>query len=256
MLLAIDVGIKHLAYCVTDLSGIIHHWSIVNLVEEQKTEPCITCGKPSKAISPSGYVCGRHIGKQAKWIHGKNSKTSPTIPQLQTFLKENGLDPKGKKDVLLDRAKTIATIWLPKQKNATTFASHTCGLHDAIRAWITRDWNVLSNVSKVYIEHQPVLKNPVMKTVQLVVFCSLRERLLASHPVECYFVHAGKKVKGMESGDAGYTDRKKGGEERVSMYLQTFSESHSQYNWFLWWRTQLKKDDLSDAYCMIMDVKM
>ena len=36
MLLAIDVGIKHLAYCVTDLSGIIHHWSIVNLVEEQK----------------------------------------------------------------------------------------------------------------------------------------------------------------------------------------------------------------------------
>jgi len=256
MLLAIDVGIKHLAYCVTDLSGVIHHWSIVNLVDEKKIEPCVTCGKPSKASSPLGFICGRHIDKQAKWINGKDSKTNPTIPQLQVFLKEHHLDSKGKKEVLIERAKTIATCWLPKQKNATTFASHTVGLHDAIRTWITRDWVYLSGVSKVYIEHQPVLKNPVMKTVQLIVFCSLRERLLAVHPVECFFVHAGKKVKGIETGDAGYNDRKKGGEERITAYLTTCTESQSQQQWFLWWKAQVKRDDLSDAYCMILDAKI
>jgi hypothetical protein len=88
---------------------------------------------------------------------------------------------------------------LVKQKSTASFADNTTNLHDAIRGWITRDWAHLAAVKDVYIEHQPVLKNPVMKTVQLLIFASLRERFLAAHrQVAFHFVHAGKKVKGAE----------------------------------------------------------
>lgn len=252
-MLSLDIGIKHLAYCVTDVSGTIQHWSIVNLTEEPSIPPCMTCEKPSKAKTPAGIVCGRHIPVNAVWIVDKATKSSPTISQLKTFLVDHEMDTRGKKEELLTRAMTVATTWLPKPKNAMTFADNTTRLHDAIRTWITRDWARLEQVTRVYIEHQPVLKNPVMKTVQLLIFASLRERFIQSgKPTLFYFVHAGKKVKAV-TGDAGYADRKKGGEQRVATHLMTFPEHSTQRIWLSWWQTQPKRDDLADALCMIMD---
>ena len=253
-MLALDIGIKHLAYCVATAEGIIQHWSIVNLTDEPAIPPCVTCGSPAKATSPNGKVCGRHVSKNAQWIVDKATKTSPTVAQLQTFLTAHDLNPKGKKEELMDRADTIATRWLPKVKSVMTWADNTTRLHDAIRTWITRDWNYLKEVQRVYIEHQPVLKNPVMKTVQLLIFASLRERYLGNGcSTTFHFVHAGKKVKGAESGDAGYKDRKKGGEERVRNHLTTFSADSSSQKWLSWWEEKPKKDDLADALCMILD---
>lgn len=252
-MLAIDIGIKHLAYCVINEKSVITHWSVVNLIQEEPVPLCVTCQKKAKVSSPQGYLCGRHLSKQALWIHDK--KTCPTIPQLQAFLTTHNLDPKGKKDVLLERAKTIATMYVPKPKNAMSWADNTTRLHDAIRQWITNDWKHMEQVKHVYIEHQPVLKNPVMKTVQLLLFSSMRERYL-SLGVECafHFVHAGKKVKGTEVGDAGYKDRKKKGEERVKMYLESCRDPVSQ-QWLVWWLQQPKRDDLADSLCMILDHK-
>ena len=252
MLLAMDIGIKNLAYCLSDEKGVVQHWSIVNLTQEEEVPSCMTCQKPAKARTPQGPVCGRHVPKQALWVHDK--KTSPTVAQLQAFLELHHLDHKGKKDVLLERANTIATSWLPKVKNVMTWANNTIRLHDAIRDWITRDWARLVHVRHVYIEHQPVLKNPVMKTVQLLIFASLRERYL-SHALSCeiHFVHAGKKVQGETVGDAGYKDRKKKGEARVRTYLETFPPGSTSQQWLQWWSAQPKRDDLADALCMIMD---
>lgn len=253
-MLALDIGIKHLAYCVADTNGTIQHWSIVNLTEETPIPPCITCSKPSKLKTPHGTVCGRHIPTDALWIVDKASKSSPTIPQLKTFLTDHQLSTQGKKDELVTRALTIATAWLPKPKNAMSFADNTSRLHDAIRNWITNDWSKLENVERVYIEHQPVLKNPVMKTVQLLIFASLRERYLVNgKPTAFYFVHAGKKVKGVAKGDEGYADRKKGGEKRTETHLLTFPEETTQRQWLTWWQHQPKQDDLADALCMILD---
>jgi hypothetical protein len=114
----------------------------------------------------------------------------------------------------------------------------------------------LKDVRQVYIEHQPVLKNPVMKTVQILIFATLRERLLSlggAQPVEFYFIHAGKKVKGAEVGDAGYKDRKAGGEARVRAYLNRFPMGTEQHRWYQWWLGQGKKDDLADTLCMLLD---
>ena len=345
-MLALDIGIKHLAYCTAEMgpdpndpsdpqkkSPHIKHWALVNLTDLNNTEvkpTCVTCGKPAKAKAPSGLVCGRHIIKDTLIYDeatGEPIKKAPTIGQLQAFLKAKGLDPKrDKRPALMERVEAIATMPLVKKKSVMSFADNTTNLHDAIRAWITRDWAYLSDIKDVYIEHQPVLKNPVMKTVQLLIFASLRERYLAQQETQdshgaaiaaiavtaaisrhavtaatavtenpshravtaataatentsrraatavtaatenpsrraatavtaatIHFVHAGKKVKGAEVGDAGYKDRKAGGEERCKSYLSKFTFGSDQHKWLQWWLTQSKKDDLADTLCMVLD---
>ena len=261
-MLALDIGIKHLAYCVSNQEAkpLIQHWSLVNLTDLNDTAKpaCVTCGKPAKAKAPAGLVCGRHIPKDAPQIFDETTgapiKKAPSIAQLQAFLRARGLDTKGQRPILMTRAEAVATMPLVKVKTATSFADNTTNLHDAIRGWITRDWAKLAGVKHVYIEHQPVLKNPVMKTVQLLIFASLRERFLQNgQTVQFHFVHAGKKVKGAEVGDAGYKDRKAGAEARVKDYLAKFPMESDQQTWLRWWLTQPKKDDLADTLCMILD---
>jgi hypothetical protein len=242
----------------------IKHWSLVNLtnLDNQAKPVCSVCGKPPKANAPAplGLVCGRHIPKESPQIYdeatGKPITKPPTIGQLKSFLQARGLDTKGQRPALLERAETVATMPLVKKKSVASFADNTSRLHDAIRDWIRRDWDYLKGVTQVYIEHQPVLKNPVMKTVQILIFATLRERLLSlggSQKVEFHFIHAGKKVKGAEVGDAGYKDRKAGGEARVHAYLKRFAMGTEQSRWYQWWLTQPKKDDLADTLCMLLD---
>lgn len=268
-MLALDIGIKHLAYCCsevkTDSSDSstkvphIKHWALVNLQDLNDTpkSTCYLCAKPPKARAPEGLVCGRHLKKDCQIFDeatGLPIKKQPTISQLQAFLKAKGLDSKGQRTALLARTESIAVMPLVKVKSTASFADNTSNLHDAIRGWITRDWTHLSGIKDVYIEHQPVLKNPVMKTVQLLIFASLRERYLTSgQDVKFHFVHAGKKVKGAEVGDAGYKDRKAGGEERCKLYLGKFPFGSEQHKWLVWWQGQGKKDDLADTLCMCLD---
>lgn len=261
-MLALDIGIKNLAYCVADpiqdSSGLtIRAWSLVNLtnLENISSPSCYQCSKPAKAKGPGGLVCKKHIPKGSQIFDdatGKPITKQPTVQQLQSFLRAKGLETKGQRTALMTKIETIATMPLVKKKSVMSFADNTMNLHDAIRGWIERDWLHLSGVKHVYIEHQPVLKNPVMKTVQILIFASLRDRYLAEGcSVDFHFVHAGKKVKA-EVGDAGYKDRKAGGEARVKDYLEK-SALLKDAEWLAWWRTQPKKDDLADTLCMLLD---
>ena len=267
-MLALDIGIKHLAYCVgtseaTSTSEVtqkvqIKHWALVNLTNLSDTaKPVCACGKPAKAKATTGLVCGKHIPKGSQIFDeatGKPITKQPTIAQLQSFLRAKSLDIKGQRTALMARVEAVATMPLLKTKSVMSFADNTCNLHDAIRGWIERDWEHLQEVKDVYIEHQPVLKNPVMKTVQLLIFATLRDRFLAAGSnVAFHFVHAGKKVKGAAVGDAGYKGRKAGGEARVKEYLGKFPLVSVQQDWLRWWLTQAKKDDLADTLCMLLD---
>jgi len=263
-MLALDIGIKHLAFCVADLDAakkvIINHWSIVNLTNLSDTPKpvCYICQKSAKAKAPKGIVCGRHIPKDKPQIFdeetGKPIKKMPTIAQMIAFCTARGLDTKGKRPELLTRIEANATLPLARQQKASSFAENTCGLHDSIREWIKRDWAHISEVTHIYIEHQPVYKNPVMKTVQILIFATLRDIFLAANKNPAFhFVHAGKKVKGTATGDEGYKDRKLGSEERVRKYLEPFAATSTNGQWYRWWQIQTKKDDASDTLCMILD---
>jgi hypothetical protein len=267
-MLALDIGIKNLAYCigdqVADISGntiAIKHWSLVNLTDLNDTPKATCemsgCAKPAKAMSPRGLVCGRHIIKDNQIFDeatGQPIKKAATNGQMVAFLRAKGLDHKGNRTELFEKVRNIVTLPLVKKKSVASFADNTCNLHDAIRGWISRDWNHIKDVKHVYIEHQPVLKNPVMKTVQLLIFATLRERFLAAgNTVAFHFVHAGKKVKGAEVGDAGYKDRKAGGEARARAFLGKSAIGSAHNQWLTWWLGQGKKDDLADTLCMLLD---
>jgi hypothetical protein len=100
-------------------------------------------------------------------------------------------------------------------------------------------------LGEVRLENQPVLKNPVMKTVQMLLYATLRDAYLnAGHPMIPFkLVHAGMKVKGKATGTEGYADRKKGSEERAEAALlkQTLFKGNK------------KRSDLADAFCMCLD---
>ena len=251
-MLCLDIGVKHLGVCIGSNTE-LRYWKLVNLIQTEHQE-CVTCNKPAKWIRPDGNsVCGVHLQKPVIRITKQDGTPSdkPTVAELHAFLKTHHLETTGKRDALLQRACTIATVPIPKQKSVASFASNTVQLHDAIRAWVQRDWIHLSQVTDVYIEHQPVYKNPVMKTVQMIVFVSLRERYLQEgmNP-SFHFVHAGKKIKGEPVGDEGYKDRKKAGIERTRAYLT----EHNQHDWISYLDSLSKKDDVCDALCMWLDV--
>jgi len=248
-----DIGVKHLGVCIGTKE--IQHLSVVNLIQLDSTPSVFTsCCKKAKFIHPEkGMVCGVHVSKTAIRICKKDGSVSdkPTVSELQDFLRANGMNAVGKRDVLFQRACTKATVAIPKAKAVASFASNTVQLHDAVRAWIERDWNVLKNITDVYIEHQPVYKNPVMKTVQIIVFTTLRDRYLSDGvSPNFHFVHAGKKIKGETVGDEGYADRKKGGILRAKTYLELV---HGE-KWLTYLDSLSKKDDVCDALCMWLDV--
>jgi hypothetical protein len=110
---------------------------------------------------------------------------------------------------------------------------------------------LFQKATHIFLENQPAFKNPTMKTVQILVFATLRERLLPFKPW-AGFVHAGKKVQGKEVGDKGYTSRKKGSEDRTNEFLKTKAVVNKE-TWINLLAGNHKKSDMCDALCMCLD---
>ena len=60
-------------------------------------------------------------------------------------------------------------------------------------------------------------------------------------------------MKGAATGDEGYRDRKLRSEDRVKKFLELSGQISTNTEWYRWWQSQTKKDDLSDTLCMILD---
>jgi hypothetical protein len=87
-----------------------------------------------------------------------------------------------------------------------------------------------------------------MKSVQILLFATLRD-LLQPAPPPLKLVHAGKKVVGKATGDAGYKSRKDASEDAVEGQLggETVVDAAQ---WLTYFRAQAKKSDLADAFLM------
>ena len=90
-----------------------------------------------------------------------------------------------------------------------------------------------------------------MKTVQILLFATLRD-ILQPGPPPLRLVHAGKKIQGLESGDAGYKSRKDASEAKVAQVLKKGSVSEAE-TWLGVFNAHAKKSDLADAFCMCWD---
>jgi hypothetical protein len=263
--LAFDIGIRNLAWCVmkkqTDSSGVqILGWDNYDLLAGQSAQTasetaanCLNCSSKASYETRGGVYCVRHcpLDRPAfRDLSGNLLKRLPSAAGLREILVAKGVQkvPKSKGD-LLKKLSDLYSLPILKQKKKKAISTELTVLHDGIRTFVLKNKELFGSCKTILLENQPVLKNPTMKSVQILLFATLRDIL--QPPPELKLVHAKMKVAGIV-GDEGYKGRKDGGEKRVNDFLQTGKVLRSQV-----WRNHLasytKKNDLTDAFCMCVD---
>ncbi len=260
-----DIGIHNLAFCmlqkVSDTQLTIIEWDNVSLLTDssnvdKKTEQtkasCTYCKAKPKYNAANKPVCGKHTPPHLPPLKDKDDtpyKKLPAIGVLKEVLltKHNEKVPQKKEDVHNAIAKhySIPLEVVKKQKASTVSMEN---IHDGIRTLINKHKDAWSKCTLICLENQPTFKNPHMKSVQMLLFATLRD-LLQPNPPCIQLVHAGKKVKGVEKGDVGYAARKKGSEERAEDFLKTLESNI----WSTFYHSAKKRNDLADALCMSID---
>jgi hypothetical protein len=181
------------------------------------------------------------------------AKKLPVVAILRQLVKDHHCDNVGptKEKCLESLAKKFAfPAKQPKQTNASKVSLET--IHDALRAFVAERAPLLDGCTHVLLENQPVFKNPHMKSVQILLFATLREWFLQhqQHP-SYHFIHAKKKVGDAPKGDEGYAERKSKSEDRLkTLFDQGRVQGVTQYGA---WQKAKKKSDMADALCMCVD---
>lgn len=294
--LSFDVGIKNLAWCLTeasdmgvrqDFSGVcwrILDWGVWDLridIKDEIYHPEFCC-----AITSSGKVCGRIpmfsdlsgnecLGGYCK-THARHSNATHTCEDIKkltksgiTLLRETattlGIDIRGlRRQELIHSIDDIyrqrCLFKIPTLKNTKKMSLDE--IHDRI---IQRVTDIHYTADLILIENQPVKMNATMKTIQIILWTSLREKMIRNGILQpkVKFVNASKKLyirpttefpwkfdvlksTAEEARSRDYAQRKKESIERVSVILkETCQDTH--LNWFL---KNPKKDDLAD--CLLM----
>ena len=245
-----DIGIKNLSYCIFNSeSKKILGWKNYSLLEDSDVKDvklkysCCICGKNGLYTFNEKDYCTKHTLKPIfKDLSGNVLKKMPTVSMLKEITKQNG-----KKEELIDYVRKNYALPIEKKK-AIKKAYNIEGLHDSIRKFVLDHKTELQLASVIGLENQPVLKNPTMKTVQMFLFSCLKNILEPSPKIK--LIHAGKKVTGTVSGDAGYQDRKKGSVERAKEFLKKHTQEQKYHELF---HTSIKVSDLADSICMCLD---
>ena len=264
--LAFDIGIRNLAWCVmekqTDSSGVtILGWDNYDLLAGQSAATasasaatCAGCSSKASYETRSNVYCVRHcpLDRPAfRDLSGTLLKKLPAAKQLREILVAKGVKKVGKsKGDLLKQIGEFYAIPILKQKKKKAVDTELTVLHDGIRRFVAQNQSLFSKCKTILLENQPVLKNPTMKSVQILLFATLRD-LLQPNPPILKLVHAKMKVAGTK-GDEGYAERKAGSEARIAKLFESGKLAKVQH-----WRTHLasysKKNDLTDAACMTLD---
>lgn len=264
--ISFDVGIKNLAFCVLknlpnekyELLG----WDNVNLLNDSSTaQPikniCYSC--KSKATHQSGEVssCVRHSVRPILIdLSGNKLLKIPSTKELYSILlaKEATAKKSAKKETLVEALKKYYAFPLEVVKPLKVANFDLSYFHDSIRSLVLKHKETWITLDEICIENQPAFKNPQMKSVQMLLFATLRDilRTETQGPPPIRLVHASQKVKGKTTGDDGYKERKKGSEDRVTAAI-TAKKIVDTHNLIGKFQGAAKKNDLADAFCMCLD---
>lgn len=264
-IVSFDIGIRNLAWCCigrnTDISGSamsIYGWQNVNLLESSQPVEKQTCRRcKAKAIyaSPQGLSCGRHIPAEFPVLSDLSGVAYKKIPAQKTlktlFLTKGQTLPKTREATLTKLAEWYS-VPVEKKKVKKAVDTELSVLHDAIREMVEKNKVLFSSATAIHLENQPVLKNPTMKTVQILLYATLRD-ILQPNPPLVRLVHAGVKVKGKQTGDKGYKERKQGSEEKTASLLSQQGKFKEAQKWQDHLKKHSKQNDLTDAFCMCVD---
>jgi hypothetical protein len=290
--LAFDIGIRNLAWCLLrrgtgEQAGELEilGWQNYDLLSGQGHETakagkvkCCRCSVGAAFWNTLDGIeaptCLRHcpvarppLKEVATAVVGAEGATAATaatpykrLPKLQV-LKEllaatagpssPPLKKSASKTAVLEALAARHSLPLEKVKVKKAVEHDIALLHDAIRTFLLSRHESFREATQILLENQPVLKNPTMKTVQILLFATLRD-VLQPAPPPLKLVHAGKKVKGKATGDAGYKSRKDASEEAVIAILKE-GKIRDAARWLTHFEAQAKRSDLADAFCMCCD---
>lgn len=279
--LAFDIGIKNLAWCCGDLSGsvTVRGWANENLIsggtaeEDAAANCCEVCKKRAAYQKDSSKFCVRHCPPSAPALRdmsGNLLKKIPSLAVLKGLAAASTAQKFKSKDLVIEYLKGKYSFPMDvKVVKKVDLES----LHNGIRKMVLANRDIFATCNEILLENQPVLKNPVMKSVQMMLFASLRDLLWPSEsqndqlgpsvpngslgPPKVRLVHAGRKTSTttIVAGDEGYTDRKNASEARIldgiksGKIIMGFSDGRDS----TWFGKQAKRSDLADCLSMVMD---
>ena len=262
--LAFDIGIKNLAWCClekTDSSYTILGWDNYNLLSDESNVGATTKIKCVQCSLKAGYTkggqtfCGRHCPAATpalRDLSGTLLKKIPAVDACRELLSARGLVsvPK-KKAQITEELQKLYSLPIETKKVTKAPDAGLIEIHTSIQTLVRHNAALWGSCTLILLENQPAFKNPTMKSVQMLLFASLRD-LLQQPPPPLKLVHAGKKVQGAAKGDAGYKDRKAGSEARAESFL-TQQTLITPSAWQRVWASAKKKSDLADALAMCLD---
>lgn len=222
-ILSFDVGIKNLAYCLidyTDDKTIIKEWNIVNLTFEDTNN------------EDMNYFLGHY-------------KTM-NIKELKIYMEKYNLDTNKKKPELIK----IVEQYFVEQK----YILKKNSIQDIGKILVLKldSLEHLKEADLVLIENQPSLKNPIMKSVQMILYSYflIRGLIDLNKIKEIKLISAMNKLKKckdieqFKSLGNSYSQRKKLAIQYCCFLLEK-NESKEQQTYFI---EHQKKDDLADCY--------
>lgn len=214
-LLSFDVGIKNLACCNLEYSNetiTIHSWNKIDLLEDKRQNyKCKICDKNATLIGidmnkTTLYFCGKHKSKYEPF----NDKTWNTFEEhtsLCTYV-TNKNKVCNKKSLWKKNDNTFCTIHKKQYINSkiTETKLNTIKKLNSLKndpqelgTCIFKkldDYPQLLNCDTVCIEHQPVLKNPIMKSVAMFIFSYFLLRGTMENKInKVKFISASNKLK-------------------------------------------------------------
>jgi hypothetical protein len=258
--LAFDIGIKNLAFGILKDKKEVLALENCNILEPVEKTKCFMCKQNASYVVGGNFFCKRHIPGTHDYLEELDGKKLPPVKTLKELVEKNDCEDLGKtKDKLIESlSKKFALPYKQeKQENANKLSLES--IHDALRKFVQEKWELFKSCSDILLENQPVLKNPHMKSVQVLLFATLREKFyqesdsVTPNPIpRFHLVHAKKKVQGVIKGDEGYKERKEKSEERVNELLKNKSVAISKVIEDNWTKSK-KKSDMADALCMCLD---
>jgi hypothetical protein len=263
-ILTFDIGIRNLAWCLLEKPDDPAPWNILgwenydllagSSSQEAKQKAHVTCKACSKKAShrvEQDLFCKKHCPLAYPMLTDLSGSTLTKIPGLPMLQSMAG--PAGKKMKKVELVVLLAKKYsMPIEKIKVTKAIQTdlSILHSALQTFVTTRQELFRTAGRILLENQPAFKNPTMKSLQILLFATIRERVPPG--VHVGFVHAGKKTKGSASGDKGYADRKKASETRVKEWFEKEAIADKS-KWQTYLASNSKKNDLCDCLCMCFD---
>lgn len=229
LILSFDVGIKNLAYCLLEYdpnkkTKLIRKWDIINLSYYDCPDPDIN------------YLLGNY--------------KSMRINELKESMSKYKLPTGQKKPELL---RTLEKYLIQKGYLKKKMSIQDTGL---VMVSKLDQLTFLKEAQLVLIENQPSLKNPVMKSVQMLLYSYflIRGMVDLKQVSDIKLISASNKLKKCNSIEK-FKDRSKSYKDRKKLaidycyYLLEELEPIEQKNYF---SGNCKKDDLADCYLQAM----